>query len=152
MEIIAAAALIAVGIVFAALVYGRTHRAGGAGGQRASGNPEQTDRELAERSAALARREDAVARRDAALDDERRALEAQRQALERALEQSSGMSASQAKQALLQEIDGPLLSSTLILPGETVSTTLPGASSRTLTWKLLLPEALSLSVTLTVTV
>src|SRR5581483_2043770 len=106
MEIIGAAALIAVGLVFAALVYGRTHRGAGAtGAPRASGDLEQTDRELAERSAALARREDAVARRDAALEDERRALDAQRQALERALEQASGMSASQAKQALLQEIE-----------------------------------------------
>jgi ribonuclease Y len=105
MEIIGAAALIAVGLVFAALVYGRTHRAAGTAAPRTSGDPEPADRELAERTAGLARREDAVARRDAALDDERRALEAQRQALERALEQSSGMSASQAKQALLQEIE-----------------------------------------------
>src|SRR5205807_128935 len=67
MEIIGAAALIAVGLVFAALVYGRTHRTAGTGAQRRTGSPEQTDRELAERSAALARREDAVARRDAAL-------------------------------------------------------------------------------------
>jgi ribonuclease Y len=105
MEIIGAAALIAVGLVFAALVYGRTHRAGGTGAPRAAGDPEQAQGELAERSAALARREDAVARRDDALDGERRALEAQRQALQRSLEQASGMSASQAKHALLQEIE-----------------------------------------------
>jgi ribonuclease Y len=105
MEIIGAAALIAVGLVSAALVYGRTHRTAGTGGPRASENPEQADRELAERSAALARREDTVARHDAALEDERGAIEAKGRALERALEQASGMSASQAKQVLLQEIE-----------------------------------------------
>jgi ribonucrease Y len=105
MEIIGAAALIAVGLVFAALVYGRTHRAAPAGGPRASENPEKSERELSERSAALARREDAVARRDAELEEERRAIAGRRQELERSLEQASGMSASQAKQLLLQEIE-----------------------------------------------
>ena len=39
MEIIGAAALIAVGLVIAALVYGRTHRAGGVGRHEAEPAP-----------------------------------------------------------------------------------------------------------------
>ena len=61
MEIIGAAALIAVGLVFAALVYGRTHRNGSASRPSDSGSGERGERELAERTAAIARREDALA-------------------------------------------------------------------------------------------
>ncbi len=105
MEIIGAAALIAVGLVIAALVYGRTHRAPGSGRTRASEDAAGTQRELADRGAALARREDAVATRDVELEAERHALADRRQELERHLEQASGMSASRAKQVLLQEIE-----------------------------------------------
>ncbi|HEY2160704.1 MAG TPA: ribonuclease Y [Solirubrobacteraceae bacterium] len=113
MDIIGAAALIAVGLVIAALVYGRTHRtvqAGprpgpGTGSGPAPADAERADRELSERSGALARREDALASRDAALEEERRALAAKRQELERTLEQASGMPASRAKQLLLQQIE-----------------------------------------------
>jgi ribonuclease Y len=112
MEIIGAAALIAVGLVIAALVYGRTHRAGPPGGPPDSSTGQGTDRELAERAAAIARREDALAQRDATLaqrdatlDEERLALERTRQELERMLEQAAGMTASRAKQLLLQQIE-----------------------------------------------
>src|SRR5947199_8062968 len=106
MEIIGAAALITVGLVFAALVYGRTHRvaAGGSSGAAAP-TPERVDREQAERSAALARREDALAKREAALDEERLSLQSKHAELERMLEQASGMPASRAKQVLLQQIE-----------------------------------------------
>ncbi|HEY1591828.1 MAG TPA: ribonuclease Y [Solirubrobacteraceae bacterium] len=112
MDIIGAAALIAVGLVIAALVYGRTHRAGPAGRSSDASNREGTNRELAERTAAIARREDALAQRDVALADrdalieqEQHALGGQRQELERLLEQAAGMSASRAKQLLLQQVE-----------------------------------------------
>jgi ribonuclease Y len=105
MEIIGAAALIAVGLVIAALVYGRTHRSSGPGRTRASEGAAGTQRELADRGAALARREDTVARRDVEMEDERQALADRRRELERLLEQASGMSASRAKQVLLQEVE-----------------------------------------------
>jgi len=105
MEIIGAAALIAVGLVFAALVYGRTHRTGSASRPSDSGSGERGERELAERTAAIARREDALAQREAALEEQRLALESKRQELERVLEHASGMTASRAKQLLLQQIE-----------------------------------------------
>src|SRR5258708_10915356 len=103
MDIIGAAALIAVGLVIAALVYGRTHRAGPAGRSSDASNREGTNRELAERTAAIARREDALAQRDAALADrdalieqEQHPLGGQRQEPGRLLEQAPGISASRA--------------------------------------------------------
>ncbi len=113
MEIIVGAALIAVGIVVAAIVYARTHRrtalsieAGvrqGKGHSSAETAIEQTA--VLERSAALARREDALARREQELVDERQALSDVRHELERALEQASGMSAARAKELLLQRVE-----------------------------------------------
>jgi ribonuclease Y len=105
MEIIGAAALIAVGLVVAALVYGQTHRAPATGRAGGSKDTDGTQRALAERGAALARREDSLATRDAALEAEREGLTDRRQELERLLEQAAGMSASRAKQVLLQEIE-----------------------------------------------
>src|SRR5690348_18391704 len=87
MEIIGAAALIAVGIVLAAVLYGRVHGAGvaAAGVQAAAGVkavevalPERTA-SLAQREAGLARREAELARRDAELDKERDAVVGARQ-------------------------------------------------------------------------
>ena len=104
MEIIGAAALIAVGLVFAALVYGRTHRAPALAGGEVD-RPARTTRDLDDRSAALARREEVVADRDAALDRERQALEVKQRELERLLEQASGMTAAKAKQVLLQQVE-----------------------------------------------
>ena len=90
MEIIGAAALIAVGLVIAALVYGRTHRGPAVAGRADADGAERAPGELAERTAAIARREDALARREVTLDEDRVAIEGKRQELERTLEQASG--------------------------------------------------------------
>jgi ribonuclease Y len=113
MAIIVAAALIAVGIVVAASIFGRTHRgtalsvAGktkqAAGTHPASSAAQETA--ALERSAALARREDILSRREQELEQERQALAVSHQELDRALEQASGLSAAQAKQLLLQRIE-----------------------------------------------
>jgi ribonucrease Y len=114
MEVIVAAALIAIGIVVAAVVFGRTHRGGaataapeadGSESERAPGSTAIEQTAVLERSAALARREDNLARREQELEHEREQIAQVRQQLERALEQTSGMSASKAKQLLLQEIE-----------------------------------------------
>ena len=117
MEIIGAAALIAVGIVAAAAVYGRSHAARPAVAQPAAAPPPVAqpesvtvtatalDAALPERSAALARREDTLARRELELDQERAALADSRHELERSLERVSGLSAARAKQLLLKEIE-----------------------------------------------
>jgi ribonuclease Y len=112
MEIIGAAALIAVGIVLAAVLYGRVHGAGVAAvGVQAAGAksvevelPERTA-SLAQREAGLARREAELARRDAELEKERDSAVGARQELERELERVSGMSAARAKQLLLKELE-----------------------------------------------
>jgi ribonuclease Y len=104
MDIIGAAALIAVGIVVAAVLYGRTHNPRAVlNGREAAGAA--LDAELPERSAAVARREAALARRESEVDQEREALATQQQSLERELERVAGMSAGQAKQVLLKEIE-----------------------------------------------
>ena len=119
MEIIGAAALIAVGIVVAAIVaaiiYSRTH------GTRTvaiatpvsslpvveapPANSRRPDAELLERTAAVTRREEALVRKEAELDKERSAISDSRQELERSLEQISGLSAGRAKQLLLKEVE-----------------------------------------------
>jgi ribonuclease Y len=104
MEIIGAAAVIAVAVVLAAVIYGRTHRGSGSNASR-DGHLSEHDRELSERGAALAKREENLVRREAALEHERQKLADTRQDLERALEQASGMSASKAKQLLLAQIE-----------------------------------------------
>jgi ribonuclease Y len=106
MEIIGAAALIAVGIVAAAVLYGRTH-----GGRTATALASQAassaalDAELPERAAALARRESELARRESELELERSVVADGRHELERALERVSGLSPARAKQMLLKEIE-----------------------------------------------
>jgi len=102
MEIIGAAALIAVGIVIAAFLYGRMHRTGP---RPASADLPGADRQLSERGAALAQREESIVRREGALEQERASLAETRQQLARGLEEVSGMSAARAKQLLLQEIE-----------------------------------------------
>jgi ribonucrease Y len=104
MEIIGAAAVIAVAVVLAAVIYGRTHRPASSGAGRGA-DAEERDRQLSERGAALARREESLVRREGALEQEREQLASTRQELERALEQASGLSASRAKQMLLSEIE-----------------------------------------------
>ncbi|MBV9312110.1 MAG: ribonuclease Y, partial [Solirubrobacterales bacterium] len=104
MDIIGAAALIALGIVVAAALYARVHPSARPGrGQTDIRAPR--DMELAERAAALARREEALAGREAELERERSEFaEGQRQ-LERSLERLSGVSAARAKELLLKEIE-----------------------------------------------
>jgi ribonucrease Y len=118
MEIIGAAALIAVGIVLAAVIYGRMHGARTA----PTGNPTTTtpvveveggrdpnhlrrDADVLERTAAVTRREEALARKETELEQERVDVAQARQELERSLEQISGLSAGRAKQLLLKEVE-----------------------------------------------
>jgi ribonuclease Y len=128
MVTIAAAALIAVGIVLAAVIYGRMHgartapaanpasgapvvevvgarEAGQKGGPDPGGRDPNLNTELLERTAAVARREETLARKEAELEKERAGLAQSRQELERALEQVSGLSAGRAKQLLLKEVE-----------------------------------------------
>lgn len=128
MEIIGAAALIAVGIVLAAVIYGRMHGArtatataaaghatagapvvevvdGRALGGRPGGRDSNLNAEVLERTAAVARREEAIARKETEIDKERAGLVQTRQELERTLEQVSGLSAGRAKQLLLKEVE-----------------------------------------------
>ncbi len=103
MDIIGAAALIAVGIVVAAVLYARVHPTARSRGSDA-GDRAARDVELAERAAALARREEALAGREAELERERNELAEGHRALERSLERVSGLSAARAKELLLKEI------------------------------------------------
>jgi ribonuclease Y len=117
MEIIGAAALIAVGIVVAAVIYSRMHGprtvavahpvtiAPAAAVAPVPANPGRQDSEVLERTAAVTRREEALARREGELEQERQALVQSRQELERSLEQVSGLSAGRAKQLLLKEVE-----------------------------------------------
>jgi len=125
MEIIGAAALIAVGIVAAAITYGRMRRgpsgaeAHASGGGARSPLPSEnrqssgtvsrdgasSEWELTQRMAEVARREEAVARRESDVERERSELAERGHDLVRALEQVAGMPASQAKQLLLQEVE-----------------------------------------------
>src|SRR5437764_10059426 len=115
MEIIGAAALIAVGIVLDAVIYGRMHgaRTASAGSPTATApvvevirpDPARQDPDLLERTAAINRREEALARREAELENDRAKVAERRHELERSLEQVSGLSAGRAKQILLKEVE-----------------------------------------------
>ncbi len=105
MQIIGAAALIAVGIVVAAILYGRAHGAAPAAAAPDTATATALHAALSERSTTLERREDALARREAELDRERGALADGRLEVERTLERLAGMSAVKAKQLLLQEVE-----------------------------------------------
>ena len=112
MQIIGAAALIAVGIVVAAVLYGRSH---GGGAPASAAEREATSAlqaTLSERGASLDRREDAItgredaaAHRESELDQDRETLGEDRREAEVRLEQLAGMSGARAKQMLLQEIE-----------------------------------------------
>jgi ribonuclease Y len=102
MEIIGAAALIAVGIVAAALIYGRMRR-NNPGTEQPAPEP-AVDHNPGER-AELARREEAVSRREADVERDRTELATRSAQLSKALEQVSGLSVSRAKQLLLQEVE-----------------------------------------------
>ncbi len=120
MDVIAAAALIAVGIVVAAAVYarqgGRSHavaatagvapRARSLTGARASATtPAPANSGPSELSAELHTRELALDSREAEVERHSADLDTRREQLLRALEQISGMSATRAKQMLLQEVE-----------------------------------------------
>ncbi|HEX5191602.1 MAG TPA: ribonuclease Y [Solirubrobacteraceae bacterium] len=110
MEVIVAAALIAIAVVVAAVVYGRTHGnpAAVAPPPSASDNSATAaalQAALTERGAALERREDAVARRETELAAERAEVASRRAEAEQTLERVAGMSGARAKQLLLQEVE-----------------------------------------------
>jgi ribonuclease Y len=109
MIIIAAAALIAIGIVAAAAVYGlangRLHGGKASTGVRHTSSSALASEELSERAAGLARREEDLARRESQVQLDREALTSRREALERELERVSGMSGARAKELLLKEIE-----------------------------------------------
>src|ERR1700727_2313868 len=108
MEVIVAAALIAIAVVVAAVMYGRTHSsapvpvAPPAPDNSATATALQAA--LAERGTALERREDTIARREAELDQQRGELANRRVEAERTLERLAGMSGARAKELLVQEI------------------------------------------------
>jgi ribonucrease Y len=116
MDTIGAGALIAVGIVIAAVIYVRTHSAA----RTAPGvnpaairpvvevvppDPVRRDADVLERTAAVTRREEALARKEEELEKERAELAQARQEIQRSLEQISGLSAGRAKQLLLKEVE-----------------------------------------------
>jgi ribonuclease Y len=109
MEVIVAAALIAIAVVVAAVMYGRTHSpvpalvAPPAPDNSATATALQAA--LAERGTALERREDTIARQEAELDQQRGELANRRVEAERTLERLAGMSGARAKELLLQEIE-----------------------------------------------
>jgi ribonuclease Y len=127
MDIVFAAAVLAVGFLGAAVLYGRMRAANGAGAlvalptKHAPGDSQlikrrediaRTEERLQTREetldvtrAEVARREQRLAEREAELDQQRELLAANRQERERELERLSGLTAAQAKQALLKEVE-----------------------------------------------
>ena len=108
MEIIGAAALIAVGIVVAAVLYGRSHGAtpaAAAAAERDTATAAALQSALAERTTALERREEAVDRREAELNHQGDELAERQAEVEQRLERMAGMSGARAKELLVQEIE-----------------------------------------------
>jgi ribonucrease Y len=131
MAIIIAAALLAAGLVAAAFLYSRAQAAAGGGGIPAAAPAppvarDELESELLERRAELVRIEERamskeetldaklaeLGRRDQTLEDRARELDHQRELLEdrkrdhvRALEQIAGLTAAQARQVLLKEVE-----------------------------------------------
>ncbi len=105
MEIIGAAALIAVGIVVAAILYGRTHGASPASAERDAATASALQAALTERTAALERREAALERREGELAGQREELTRERTEVATSLERVAGISAARAKELLLQEVE-----------------------------------------------
>jgi ribonuclease Y len=109
MGIIGAAALIAVGIVVAAVLYGRTHGAAvaipTAVAERDAATAAALQAGLTERSSALERRGDVLERREVELAGQRDELEQRRAEVERKLEQLAGMSGAKAKELLLKDVE-----------------------------------------------
>jgi ribonuclease Y len=119
MEVIVGAAVIAVGIVLAAMLYGRGRGPVLAAAPAAAATPSAADSAsataaatatalqsaLADRSEQLERRERTLAGAEDELQRAREALAGQHADAERRLEQLAGMSAARAKQLLLQEVE-----------------------------------------------
>jgi ribonuclease Y len=105
MQIIGAAALIAVGIVVAAVLYGRSHSAPPAAAERETATAAVLQTALTERSTSLERREGTLSQRETELAKERDALAESRVEVERTLERVAGMSVGKAKQLLLKEVE-----------------------------------------------
>jgi ribonuclease Y len=105
MEIVGAAALIAIGLVVAAILYGRSHGHAPATAERDSATAAALQAALSERGTALERREDALERREAELSAQREAVTERSSEVERTLERLAGMSAAKAKELLLTEIE-----------------------------------------------
>ncbi len=105
MEIIGAAALIAVGLVVAAVLYGRSHDGPPVAAERDAATAAALQTALTERGTALERREDALERREADLSAQREVVTERGTEVERTLERLAGMSAAKAKEMLLQEIE-----------------------------------------------
>ncbi len=105
MEIIGAAALIAVGIVVAAVLYGRTHGASHGGAERDAATAAALQAALTERGAALERREDALERREDELATAREEVTRERTEVGTSLERVAGITAARAKELLLKEVE-----------------------------------------------
>jgi ribonuclease Y len=116
MEIVIAAAVLAGGLVVAALAYGRGrgHPVAATPGPAPApatadaadkARTARRDESLERRAAELERRATELERRELALESERQELARLREEHTRALERVAGISAGQAKQALLKEIE-----------------------------------------------
>jgi ribonuclease Y len=105
MEIIGAAALIAVGIVVAAVLYGRSRGAAPATADRDPATAAALPAALAARTTALERREEALQHREAELNGQRETLAERQAEVEHKLERMAGMSGARAKELLLAEIE-----------------------------------------------
>jgi ribonucrease Y len=126
MEIVIAAALLAVGLVLAAVLYGRERPAGGCEAHGLASASAAAEAELSARRAELVRIEERVlgkeetldaqrsevARRERGIEERAEALVQQaaeladaRRELERQLERAAGVTAAQAKQMLLKELE-----------------------------------------------
>ena len=105
MEIIGAAAVIAVGIVVAAVFYSRPHGAPAAAAERDIATAAALQTALAERGTALQRREETLAQRESELERVELGLTESRIEAERTLERLAGMSGAKAKQLLLEAIE-----------------------------------------------
>jgi ribonuclease Y len=112
MQIIGAAALIALGIVVAAILYGRSH--GGSSAAPAADREATTalNTALTERSSSLDRREESLIHREESLQGREAELDHQREDLgerhsevQRRLESLAGLSGARAKQLLLEEVE-----------------------------------------------
>jgi len=100
---IVSAAVIATGLVAAALVFGRLGRDGR--GHAAAVEPAPSDAQVDGRLADLARREEELAAQRRSFQSEHDEVARRRADLQRQLERVSGLSAAQAKQALLREVE-----------------------------------------------